>query len=62
MPGRQRTSFRLFFFLMPLIGLLALWPFAGAEGFMVLTAYFAVAAAVGSLAGPALARVSHLDR
>ncbi|MBB3229567.1 hypothetical protein [Halomonas stenophila] len=62
MPGRQRASFRLFFFLMPLIGLLALWPYAGAGGFMVLTGYFAVAATVGSLAGPALSRVSHLGR
>lgn len=58
MPGRQRASFRLCFFLMPLIGLLVLWPYAGAEGFMVLTGYFAVAAAAGTLAGPALARVS----
>lgn len=58
MPGRQRISFRLFFFLMPLIGLLALWPYAGAEGFMLLTGYFAVAASAGALAGPALARVS----
>lgn len=60
MPGRQRASFRLFCFVMPLIGLLALWPSKGAEGFMVLTGYFAVAAAVGTLSGPALARVSAL--
>lgn len=59
MPGRQRASFRLFYFFMPLIGLLALWPYAGAEGFMVLTGYFAIVAAVGTLAGPTLARVSH---
>ncbi|SFU32292.1 hypothetical protein [Halomonas korlensis] len=59
MPGRQRASFRLFYFLMPLIGLLALWPYAGAEGYMVLTSYFAIVAAVGTLAGPALTRVSH---
>ncbi|MCE9664014.1 hypothetical protein LY622_11210 [Halomonas sp. M5N1S17] len=60
MPGRQRATFRLFFFLMPLIGLLVLWPYPGAEGFLVLTGYFAVAAAAGTLAGPALARVSRL--
>ncbi|MES2941756.1 MAG: hypothetical protein V4772_02675 [Pseudomonadota bacterium] len=48
MPGRQRPGFRLFFFLMPLAGALALWPYDGARGFMVLTAYYALAAALGT--------------
>ena len=48
MPGRQRPGFRLFFFLMPLAGTLALWPYDGARGFMVLSGYFALAAALGT--------------
>lgn len=48
MPGRQRTGFRLCFFLMPLSGVLALWPYEGARGFMVLTGYYALAAAMGT--------------
>ena len=48
MPGRQRPGFRLFFFLMPLAGVLALWPYEGARGFMVLSGYFAVAALTGT--------------
>lgn len=51
MPGRQRPGFRLFFFMLPLAGGLALWPYDGARGFIVLTAYFALAALLGTLAG-----------
>lgn len=49
MPGRQRPEFRLFFFLMPLVGGLALWPYDAAEGFIILSSYFALAAAAGTL-------------
>jgi len=51
MSGRQRPGFRLFFFLMPLVGALALWPYEGARGFLLLTAYFALAATLGTVAG-----------
>lgn len=47
MPGRQRSSFRLFFFLMPLAGALALWPYESARGFLVLTGYYVLAAVLG---------------
>ncbi len=50
MPGRQRPSFRLFFFLMPLAGILALWPYKEASGFVILSGYFAVVAVLGSAA------------
>ncbi len=50
MPGRQRPGFRLFFFLMPLAGSLALWSYDGARGFLVLTGYYAIAAALGTVA------------
>ncbi|MFD2190050.1 hypothetical protein [Pistricoccus aurantiacus] len=49
MPGRQRGQFRLFFFLMPLAGAVALWPYSSAQGFLILTIYFAVAATVGTM-------------
>lgn len=49
MPGRQRPEFRLFFFLMPLAGVLVLWPYNSAKGFVILSSYFALAAAVGTL-------------
>ena len=49
MPGRQRPGFRLFFFLMPLTGALALWTYDGAWGFLVLTGYYALAAALGTV-------------
>ena len=51
MPGRQRPWFRLFFFLMPLAGGLALWPYGGARGFLVLTVYYALAAVLGTAFG-----------
>ena len=51
MPGRQRPGFRLFFFLMPLTGALALWTYDGAWGFLVLTGYYALAAALGTAPG-----------
>ena len=48
MPSRQMPGFRLFFFLMPLAGVLALWPYEDARGFMVLIGYYALAAAMGT--------------
>ncbi|QGM22374.1 hypothetical protein GJ672_08980 [Spiribacter sp. 2438] len=49
MPGRQRPEFRLFFFCMPLAGILALWPYDSALGYVILAAYYAVVASVGSM-------------
>lgn len=49
MPGRQRPSFRVFFFLMPLVGVMALWPYESARGFVILSSYFALAAMLGTL-------------
>ncbi|MDO8777394.1 MAG: hypothetical protein Q7K57_53500 [Burkholderiaceae bacterium] len=51
MPGRQRPGFRLFFFLMPLAGSLALLPYDEARGFVVLTGYYALAAVLGTVPG-----------
>lgn len=51
MPGRQRPGFRLFFFLIQLAGVLALWPYDGARGFLVLTVYYALAALLGTVPG-----------
>lgn len=51
MPGRQRPGFRLFFFLMPLTGALALWTYDGAQGFLVLSGYYALAAVLGTAPG-----------
>lgn len=48
MPGRQRLEFRLFFFMIPLAGALALWSYDGAQGFLVLTAYYALSALLGT--------------
>lgn len=49
MSGRQRPGFRLFFFLMPLAGVLALWPYDSAKGFVILSGFFALVASVGTL-------------
>lgn len=49
MAGRHRPQFRLFFFLMPLVGALALWPYEQAFGFVVLAIYFAIAATLGTI-------------
>jgi hypothetical protein len=49
MPGRQRPAFRLAFFLVPLSGVLALWPYQEARGFVVLAGYMAAAASLGAL-------------
>lgn len=51
MPGRQRPGFRLFFFLMPLTGILALWPYDNARGFLVLVLYFALVSVLGTVIG-----------
>jgi len=49
MPGRKRSSFRVCFFLMPLVGVMVLWPYESARGFVILSCYFALAASLGSL-------------
>jgi hypothetical protein len=49
MKGRQEKTFRLFFFLMPLAGTLALWPYAEAKGFILITIYWAVLAVLGTI-------------
>ncbi len=48
MPGRQRPAFRRFLFLMPLIGVGVLWPYAEARGYICLATYWAVAAVIGT--------------
>ncbi|WP_290525574.1 hypothetical protein [Alcanivorax sp.] len=48
MPGRKRTGFRLFFFLMPLVGVAVLWSYTNAQGYFLLTSYWAAVAAAGS--------------
>lgn len=48
MPGRQRPAFRRFFFLMPVVGMGALWPYAEARGYIWLATYWVVAAVVGT--------------
>lgn len=50
MKSRKTLRFRLIFFLIPLLGALALWPYAEARGFTALVAYFAVAASAGVMA------------
>lgn len=49
MPGRKEPAFRRFFFLMPLFGITALWPYSEAQGYALLTAYWAVVALLGTL-------------
>lgn len=57
MPGRQRPGFRLFFFLMPLTGVLALWPYDNARGFLVLVLYFALVSVLGTVFGSLSSKV-----
>jgi hypothetical protein len=59
MPGRQRPGFRLFFFLMPLAGVLVLWPYEAAQGFLVLIGYYALVAILGTAAGSVLLRTDN---
>ena len=40
MPGRQRVKFRLVFFLMPLAGCIALFPYEEAWGFILLCSFY----------------------
>lgn len=47
MPGRQRMGFRAFFFLMPLAGVGALFPYPEARGFVLLASYFASITLIG---------------
>ncbi len=49
MPGRQRPEFRMLFFLMPLFGVMVLWPYESARGFIILSCYFALAAFLGTM-------------
>ena len=49
MPGRQRMRFRLVFFLMPLAGVLAVFPYPEARGFVLLCGYYAIVASLGTL-------------
>jgi hypothetical protein len=51
MPGRKRLGFRLFFFVVPLMGAVAMWPYEGAQGFLILTLYYALVAMLGAVAG-----------
>jgi hypothetical protein len=51
MPGRQRPKFRWFFFLMPLFGAVALWPYPEAYGYALLIVYWAVVSLLGTLLG-----------
>ena len=48
MPGRQRPTFRRFFFLMPLVGVGVIWPYEEARGYIWLASYWAVAAVLGT--------------
>jgi len=49
MPGRQRRAFRQFFFLMPLVGIFALWTYPESQGYIWLTTYWALVALVGTI-------------
>ncbi|MCI5127134.1 MAG: hypothetical protein D3905_02960 [Candidatus Electrothrix sp. AS4_5] len=49
MPSRHQLEFRLFFFIHPLIGIVALWAYENAYGFLILTGYYAVVAILGSI-------------
>ncbi|GAA5138750.1 hypothetical protein [Alloalcanivorax gelatiniphagus] len=48
MPGRKRTRFRLFFFLSPMAGAVALWPYGQAQGYLLLVVYWAAVSSVGA--------------
>lgn len=48
MPGRKRTGFRLFFFLIPMAGAVALWPYEHAQGFLLLAVYWALISSMGA--------------
>ncbi len=47
MPGRKSTRFRGAYFLSLTAGILVLWPYPDARGFLVLAAYYAVASLAG---------------
>ena len=49
MPDRQQSRFRIFFFFLPMAGVLALFPYQEAMGFAVLVTYFALAASLEAL-------------
>jgi hypothetical protein len=48
MPNRREARFRLFFFMMPLVSFLMMWPYEEARGFLTLIIYYASVAALGS--------------
>ena len=48
MPGRKRTAFRLFSFLMPMAGAVALWPYEYAQGYLLLVFYWAAVSLLGA--------------
>ena len=50
MPGRKRMAFRLFFFLMPFAGIVALWPYEDARGYCLLVTYWGIVSATGAVA------------
>lgn len=56
MNGRQESAFRLIFFIVPLVGVVALWPAPGATGFMLLTTYNAIIALLGTIVAMLKAR------
>jgi hypothetical protein len=49
MPGRQRTRFRLAFFLLPFVAVIPLTAFENSRGFVLIACYFAACALAGSL-------------
>jgi hypothetical protein len=57
MPSRRQSSFRLIFFINPLIGIVALWAYEAAYGFLILTGYYAVVAILGSTGKMILNRI-----
>lgn len=49
MPGRQRPKFRLFFFTIPMVGVIALWPYNEARGYILLAVYWAIVSILGTM-------------
>lgn len=47
MPGRKRAKFRGAYFLSLIAGIVILWPYPDANGFVVLAAYYAIASVTG---------------
>ena len=49
MPKRKSFQFRRFFYLLPLISVIALWPYSGVKGFVALVVYWACIPAIATL-------------